>query len=174
MKSNGRKRIKKYSNSLRRAPNIEPHCYYSSDNHKNLKEVSSLDVRHNGVTFGTIVRELETKYTELTEIRNTVQDCEGLMTGLLLAYGYNTPNSELKSLIEDISQLNIIVPNIEYIGYKLVNGYVVGYGYDVICIKSANQPDDFDKGYFKVEVQNGILHWILDEDKYKALWNAVL
>lgn len=169
MKSISKKRTKKHSNSLRKAPNIEPHSYYLSDKNKRLKEVDSLDVRHNGVTFKTILDELHKKQGELQDLKDYVWNAESLLTALLLAYGYNTPNSELKPLIEDMSQLNIIIPNVEYIGYKLEQGYVVGYGYDVICVKGENQPDDFDKGYWKFDGKS----WSLDEDKYKAMWNVV-
>ena len=170
MKSNSKKRVKRYTNSLRKAPNIEPHCYYVSDNHKNLKEVDSLNVRHNGVTFETVVKELDKKHKELEIIKHTVQACESVLTGVLLNYGYNTPNTDLNALIGDISQLNIIKPNTKYIGYKVENGYVVGYGYDIICVKDGNQPDDFDKGYWQFDGKA----WLLDEDKFKQLWSRIL
>ena len=169
MKTNSKKRVKRYSNSLKKAPIIEPHSYYSSDVHKNLKEINSLDVRYNGVTYKTVLNQLQDRIQELNEIKNTVRGCEDLLTGVLDVYGYKTPNTNLNALIGDISKLNIIIPNVEYIGYKIDNTYVVGYGYDLICVKSNNQPDDFDKGYWRFDGNA----WSLDEDKYKAMWNAV-
>ena len=156
-----------FNQGLRNVPKIEPHCYYASDKNAHLKKVDASDVKLDGITYHTTKEQLEDFKGRYLELQSIINEANSTLTGILLRYGYNTPNIELNALTEDILKLNIIEPNVEYIGYKLVDGYVVGYGYDLIMIKG-EQPDDFDKGYWKLV--NG--EWTLDNERFNQIWGG--
>jgi len=161
------KRVQKYGRSLNLAPIIEPHSYYESDKHKRLKEVLPLEVKYQSVPLKYIYNENIDLKDELLELKAYVESTRDSLTSILIDYGCNTSNIELKPLISDLLTLNIIHPNKEYIGFKIVDGYIVDYGYDVI-IEKIEIPDGLFNGYFKYE--DGI---VLDEVKFNQYWSVV-
>lgn len=162
-----KKRKQRYSSSLGSAVTIEPYKYYISDKHKRLKEVDAEGVKLDGITYGKTNEILTNTLTHKTNLETYVKTCEDALTSTLIEKGYNTPNVDLKSLVEDILKLNIIVPTKEYEGFKLVEGYVVGLGYDVIQ-EVKEKPDDFDKGYWKLVNSK----WVLDNVRYQQIWGG--
>ena len=163
-----RKRVNKYSSRLRKSPKIEPHSYYKSDVHCNIKPIDALHVKVDGVTYETTIKTLQETIQDKEGVKNTIKGGLHNLTALLNEFGYNTSNIELNALIDDINNLNIIHPQKVYTGYEIKDGYVIGKGYDIIC-ELGEEPDDFDKGYWKFD---GI-EWVLDSVRYQQIWGGV-
>jgi len=163
------KRVQKYGKSLNLAPIIEPHSYYESDKHKRLKEVLPLEVKYQSVPLKYIYNENIELKDELLELKAYVESVRDTLTSTLIDYECNTSNIELKPLINEVFALNIIHPKKEYIGFKIVNGFIVDYGYDVI-IEKIELPDEIFNGYFKYV--DGA--FVIDEDKFKEIWSVLL
>ena len=167
MKKNKERRVRKYSSGLKSAPTIEPNEYYKSDRDKRLHYVQPEEVKIDGVTFGYTKDLLFDKMRELTDAKDEIKGVSQTLTSILIEYGYNTSNIDLNALVQDIYKLNIIHPDKEYVGYKIVDEYVVGYGYDLIQVKG-EEPEDFDKGYWTII--DG--EWKLDNVKYQQIWGG--
>lgn len=163
-----KKRIQRYGKSLDLAPIIEQYSYYVSDKHKRLKQVQPLEVKYQGVALKHTVDENTKLKGALEQVKTYVNDVSSTLTSILIDYGCNTSQIDLKPLVDDILTLNIIHPDKEYIGFDIKDGYIVGLGYDVI-IEKIELPDDVFNGYW---TYNDKL--VLDEVKFKELWNVVL
>jgi hypothetical protein len=159
---------RKYGSALTGIPKTEYKDLLYQDKNNKLKKINALDVTHNGSSFGLILG----LYEDLKELhkqeKKEVGHSISTLISLLKFKGYNTPNVELNALIEDINHLLIIEPDKEYFGFKLTNGYVSGYGYDVIMVKQ-DIPEDFDKGYWKIIDYK----FVLDEEKYELMWRSL-
>jgi len=165
--ANGRKRTRKYTAGLKSAPMILENSYYKSDKHKRLKEVEALNVKVDGVKFKNYLDQLDDYRDKYHTLDDYVKACNESLQRLLIDYGYNTPNYELNALVVDIESLNIIHPDRVYTGFTIVDGYIVGLGFDLIVELKEPLPEDVYNGYWYYTDKLQI-----DTVKYQQIWGG--
>lgn len=161
---------RKFGNALSSVPVVEAKELLIKDNNNKLKKIHPLDVKYEGSTFGLIKDLYKEEIARHTECRNAIEQACGTLISTLIEKGYNTPNVDLKALIDDISKLLIIEPTKGYYNFKLnSDGYVVGKDNVQIIVQDNIQvPDDWNKGYYKII--DGV--FVLDEERYKQMWSV--
>lgn len=160
---------KKYGSSLRSAPHTTQGDLLIEGKDKRLKKISPLDVKYQGTTYKMTLDLYHDLQTQHSDLKHHVGSVSGTLISILKQKGYNTPNVDIKSLVDDILRLNIIEPTKQYTGFQIKDGYVVGKGYDAI-FEMKELPDDIYNGYWKSDKRGNIT---LDEVKYSQYWSVV-
>jgi hypothetical protein len=163
--------VRKYGKAIKHAPNTEYKDLLIQGKDNRLKKINPLDVIHNGVSFGLMLDLYNDLKGSHSDFKNDVGHSISTLISTLKAKGYNTPNVELNALIEDIGHLLIIEPSKEYYNFKCnEDGYIIGLDDINIVIEKGliTIPDDYDKGYWKIEG----LGFVLDEELYRAYWSV--
>lgn len=166
---NYKKMSKVFLDSVKHAPQTKQGDLLIEGKNKRLKKITPLDVKHQGSTFKLILDLFEQEKNKYKELKSYVGHGNSLLIALLKEKGYITPNVELHALIADVELLNIIVPTKEYDGFEIVNGYIVGKGYDAIFVKR-ELPEDIYKGYYKSDNRG---KFELDKELYELMWRTV-
>ena len=138
---------RKYGKALKGAPITDYKDLLIQGKDNQLKKINPLDVRYKGTTFGLILDMYEDLNKQHNEYKKAVGHSISALIATLKVKGYNTPNVRLNTLIEDINHLNIIIPNVQYSGFKLEGECIKGLGYDVI-FEVKELPDDIYSGYW--------------------------
>ena len=165
---------KKYNSMLHKVPKIEPKELYIADTNCNLRHIDRGEVSKGGISFDGLKKLEVAKSQEIIELKQAREQARIALTAILKDYGYNTPNVELKALIDDILKLTIIKPTYQYhlLSFN-EDGYINGIdkidNNDLVINLLSNIPSDLTKGYYKYE--NGQI--IKDERKYNEEWSAL-
>lgn len=168
------KRQDKYNHTLNTVPKIQPKELYIADSNSRLRQINRGEVTKGGISFDSLIQLEINKSEQLSDKQNIIQTTRDSLTAILKEFGYNTPNVELKTLIDDLYKLTIIKPNQEYEILKFDNdGYIIGSEKvnenDLVVNSYLSKPIDFDKGYYKYD--NGKL--VKDEQKYNEIWSVL-
>jgi len=165
-----RKKAQDFSRALTKAPKMLKDELAIQNHRGQLKKIHPLKVKHEGVTYETMLslhKQLQEGHNELKELISTA---ELAITAILVEYGYESSNIELKPLIEDVRYLKLIHPHKSYVNYiEDDKGYIVGSVAIHQIMESGDIPDDYDKGYWKII--DGA--WNLDEDRYNQFWGLM-
>ena len=168
----GNKFVTKYGNALKRVPVTEQGDILVEGKDKRLKKVSPLDIKYNGSSFGLILDLYKDLQETHKQFKNDLGHDIAKLISLLKEYGYNTPNVDLTSLIDDIEKLFIVKPTVEYYHFTFdKDGYITGMqSYGTLVSKMNDIPDDYNKGYWKII--DG--EFVLDSDKFNQLYGGTL
>lgn len=159
---------KKYAKALKGVPILDYKelCVKTKNG---LKKIDPLDVTFEGSSFRLILDLYGDEKNRHKDLKHSVGQASSTLISLLKDYGCDTSSIEINALIGDLNNVLMIHPNKDYIGYQLNDaGYVIGYGYDVLMVKG-EQPEDFDKGYWKLVNRE----FILDEVLYEQMWRSL-
>lgn len=157
-----------FNKSITKVPKLEVGEYAILTPKDRLKKIHPLKVSYEGVTYGTLKEYHEKIQQELIDLQSYLKTNEDALISILVDGGYNTPNVDIKSLIEDITHLKIIKPQLDYeLFTENEDGYVNG-SVDLkgeILIKG-DKPEDYDKGYWRIVDGK----WVLDQVRYNQYW----
>lgn len=162
------KRQERYEQAMKSKTIFEPLSYYFSDLNKNIKKIDAGDVQYEGVKAKTYLQQNIYLQKEKEIDKKEFDYIRSYLISFLLDKNYDTPNIEIKELLDDLHKLFIVLPTEKYHNILLdANGFVVGVNYltGVLTKELETIPEDVDKGYYKFI--DG--EFIKDEDREKEL-----
>lgn len=159
---------KKYGRAIKGAPKLEKQ-ELAIKTRDGLKKISPLDVRYEGTTFGTMLDMYGDVSKQFSEYKKDVGHSISRFISTFKSLGHITPNIELNALIDEITSLLVLNPNVTYFNFtRDKDGYVTGkQQIDIVTTSHIEVPEDFDKGYWVIK--DG--EFVLDEEKYRQYWS---
>ena len=150
--------------------------YYISPKDGKVEEVLPQDIKLDGISYKLhkeLYKELDNKYMNL---QDRLETSIFAIREYLSKKGIDTPNNDLKSLINDLYSVKTIIDGVEYLNFSLddkgyINGVDVFNTKDNVLINDGivDIPYDFDKGYYYID--NGVI--VKDKEKEKEYWSVI-